>query len=373
MFSSDQQTRLDDLFHAVRKKINYDKDILNEKDLSLLEKTKAQLKSFSFKDKSKEQAKAELDKVEASVASFIPKGLQASIIENVEVLVLAIVIALGVRAYFIQPFKIPTHSMKPTLYGVYVEPATEPAPAFYKRVLDFLIEGKSYVELDVTEAGKIEGWEQKNKRFLGVWPQSESWIKIGEKVYHIDATIDEFIEGTGFNYGDRVPAKPLRFTLKSGDHLFVNKMSYYFRKPERGEVFIFTTQGIPKIQNRLEEAGIEGSQYYIKRCVGLPGDTLKIDPPFLYVNGEIIRKPKAFERIYSMENGYRGYSQSFNFDFLRTNDEIVKLDKDRYWAMGDNSLNSADSRDWGTVPAKDLVGTGLIVYWPFTKRWGWID
>jgi signal peptidase I len=372
MFSSDQQTRLDDLLHALRKKINYDKDILSAPDLTLLEKTKEKLKNFSFKDKSKDQIKTELDKVEASVSSFIPKGWNIWFIENIEIITLAIVIAFGVRAYFIQPFKIPTHSMKPTLYGVYVEPATEPAPPFYKRVVDFLIEGKSYVELNVTEAGKIEGWEQKTKRFLGVWPQTESWIKIGGNIYHLDASIDEFMEGTGLNYGDQVAAKPLRFTLKSGDHLFVNKMAYYFRKPHRGEVFIFTTQGIPKIQQRLEDAGIEGSQYYIKRCVGTPEDTLRVESPFLYVNGSVIHS-KAFDRIYSKENGYRGYSQSYSFDFLRNAQETVHLDKDQYWAMGDNSFNSADSRDWGVVPAKDVVGTGLIVYWPFTKRWGWID
>ena len=132
---------------------------------------------------------------------------------------------------------------------------------------------------------------------------------------------------------------------------------------------VFTTEGIRRIEAMLRVQGIEGSQYYIKRCVGVGGDSLRIDPPYLYVNGKVIRG-KAFDRIYSMANGYSGYTLVDGY--LSSPEDVYKIAKDHFWAMGDNSAHSLDSRYWGAVPRKNLVGAALFVYWPFTKRWGLI-
>jgi signal peptidase I len=163
----------------------------------------------------------------------------------------------------------------------------------------------------------------------------------------------------------------LNYVRDTGDQVFVDKVSYHFRKPSRGEVFVFKTTNIPYIENKNRRSGLEGSQYYIKRCVGVPGDTLRIEEPYLYVSGSIIREPKAFERVYSRKNGYRGYT-SLSTSFLASPDDTFSIERDRYWAMGDNSFNSEDSRFWGPVPRENLVGTGFFVYWPFTSRWGLI-
>jgi signal peptidase I len=147
--------------------------------------------------------------------------------------------------------------------------------------------------------------------------------------------------------------------------VFVDKCSYNFVKPHNGDVFVFRTNGIPGIR----EDPVAGPPFYIKRLAGLPGDQLRIDPPFLYINGK-----KAggygFERVMSARPPYRGYAPGH--DFLSKPDQTYKVPRDGYFAMGDNSYNSFDSRYWGTVPVENLVGRGLFVYWPFYPHWGLI-
>jgi signal peptidase I len=66
-------------------------------------------------------------------------------------------------------------------------------------------------------------------------------------------------------------------------------------------------------------------------------------------------------------DGYRGYQ---NIGLLGTPESIFPVPEKRYFALGDNSYNSADSRYWGTVPEENLMGYGMFVYWPFNKHWG---
>ena len=68
-------------------------------------------------------------------------------------------------------------------------------------------------------------------------------------------------------------------------------------------------------------------------------------------------------------DGYRGYSNTVG-SRLRTPDATFTVPKENYFALGDNSFYSSDSRDWGTVPARNVVGRGLFVYYPFTRHWG---
>jgi signal peptidase I len=107
--------------------------------------------------------------------------------------------------------------------------------------------------------------------------------------------------------------------------------------------------------------------------VGVPGVTLQLAPPYLLSNGAILAQDKEiFNRIYSKENGYSGYTYLPGARYLIGPDDTQKLSNDQFWAMGDNSPNSSDSRRWGAVPRENLIGTGSFVYWPFGPRWGWI-
>ncbi|HEV2994521.1 MAG TPA: signal peptidase I, partial [Chthoniobacterales bacterium] len=143
------------------------------------------------------------------------------------------------------------------------------------------------------------------------------------------------------------------------------KFTYNFVKPHRGDVFVFRTDHIPGIPGDIDT----GQPFYIKRLAGLPGDTLRINPPKLYINGKEARG-RGFERVMAAGNGYRGYSSGR--DYLAQPDRSFTVPAHSYFAMGDNSYNSYDSRYWGPVPEENLVGRGLLVYWPFIPHFGLI-
>jgi signal peptidase I len=364
----------------LRKKIHYAKDILPE---SKRKRCDATLERLAKLDKTLdsmpgEKMVKELDAIEKEIQRLFPSDPVFDIwFEYVEMAFVAIVIALGLRTYFMQPFKIPTHSMRPTLYGVTVEDKKDPLPNSFVQIAQYAAYGIRYFEARAKTAGRVEKIQPSKLfglpfydciriRIGGVWhtvPVNESELELSAK--HVNCERYRKIMATYFNKGDVI----LRVVRHPGDHVFVNKMAYHFGKPRQGQVFVFNTKGIPKIQDNLLAQGIEGSQYYIKRCVGAPGNVLRIDPPYLYSDG-IVLKSSAFDRVHSRKNEYRGYSAE---GLLDSPDRTYSIGKGKYWAMGDNSYSSFDSRYWGPVDNRNLVGAGWFVYWPFGKRWGFID
>jgi signal peptidase I len=153
-----------------------------------------------------------------------------------------------------------------------------------------------------------------------------------------------------------------------GDQLFVDKFSYNVFGPHRADVFVFRTNGIRGIPPGPDLS----SEHYIKRLAGLPGDTLRIDQPKLFINGQEA-KDYGFERVESQKNGYTGYR---NFPgttiYLSDPESTVTVPPGNYFALGDNSADSLDSRYWGFVPKMNVVGRGLFVYWPFSSHWGFV-
>src|SRR5206468_3474081 len=211
--------------------------------------------------------------------------------ENCEVILVAIVVAVGIRSYFLQPFKIPTGSMQPTLNGIIGHPSTAPAPNILRQISEFIILGRNYINV----------------------------------------------------------------VSREDDQVFVDKFRYNFVKPHRGDVFVFRTNHIPGIREDPEA----GSPFYIKRLAGLPGDSLRIDPPFLFINGEKA-EGFGFERVMAAKPPYRGYASGH--DYLAQLNRSFTVPRHGYFALGDNSYNSYDSRYWGPVPEENLVGRGLFVY-----------
>lgn len=132
-------------------------------------------------------------------------------------------------------------------------------------------------------------------------------------------------------------------TLSDGDHLFVDKLSYRFRKPERFDIIVFPFQ-------------YKEDTYYIKRIIGLPGETVQIDEEGnIYIDGKILEESYGREIIQEDRRGLAA--------------EPVKLGEDEYFVMGDNRNNSSDSRvkAVGNIKRKDIIGKAWLRIWPMSK------
>ncbi len=152
--------------------------------------------------------------------------------------------------------------------------------------------------------------------------------------------------------------------------VIVDRVSYHFREPKRGDPFVFRTHNIPGLNN------IE--LYYIKRLAGTPGDLLRVSgDKKLYVNNVPANFARAFElnNAPTPEKQYFGYLPSIGAPSIYScsleNNFVVPANY--FFALGDNSANSYDSRGWGCVPANDVIGKALFVLYPFSKRWGLAD
>jgi signal peptidase I len=349
-----------EILRGGRKWLRINRDLLSANQQSDI-RAKSQQLQQALRDGPVADAAARSDELERKIQSALPAQKHSAVRENVEVLLVAAILAMGVRTFFIQPFKIPTGSMQPTLYGIYPPPESPShpynsfhGPSFLERVVGMLFQGNMYEE---------DGYRSR------------------------------------------------------GDHIFVDKFSYHFRKPRRGEVIVFDTSFIDKRYfNRREDAYYDrvGRSYerhlvhgpdtqpqvvssvpedcnrinarggfYIKRLVGLGGDHLEIQPPFLYVNGAVLDDRPAFQRIYSREDQYSGYVlqhyqprnvRAYEPQFLNDNlSNAFTVPPRNIFVLGDNSLSSLDGRFWGPIPHAYLVGRAVLVYWPFSKRFGLID
>jgi len=369
--AKEERKQLHAIGHFLAKRVHYGRDVLPEKLLERLEQARGFVREALWITTPSSHRRLILEKLEKDYGDLLRTERHHGRKENAEVALVAIVLALGVRAYFLQPFKIPTHSMRPTLLGILNQPETAQPPFMLRRAFDFLIEGKSYHRAVAPQDGHIISVRE--GRLFGVIPWTTTEIIAdGWKEIVLSSMSETREGGLKVRSGDQVKAGDVlvNFSSATGDHLFVNKFIYHFRKPQRAETFVFTTQDIDGIESGLRLRGIEGSQYYIKRCVALGGDLLQVKPPELWINGTPAVAP-ACQRVASLKDGYPGYT--LGPTYLNQQNDSYRVPDHDYWAMGDNSPNSFDSRGWGAVPARNLVGLGAIVYWPFTKRWGWIQ
>jgi signal peptidase I len=288
--------------------------------------------------------------------------------ENCEVILVAIVVAVAIRSYFLQPFKIPTGSMQPTLNGIIGYPSDSPPPNILRRVVDFVVLGRNYI--NVVSAMDDEVIQITPKKYLFFFTFSRLILQHQSfTVYAPPDTLRAPIGKGGFGVQvDRLYHQGeviARGAVDTGDQVFVDKFSYNFIKPRNGDVFVFRTDNIPMIQGDPET----GQPFYIKRLAGLSGDTLRIDPPRLFINDKPAEEFRyGFGRVVRAKYPYMGYS--FGRENLSAPDRTFTVPEHAFFALGDNSYNSFDSRYWGPVPEENLVGRGLFVYWPFYPHCG---
>lgn len=138
----------------------------------------------------------------------------------------------------------------------------------------------------------------------------------------------------------QVSGSSMETTLSDGDQLIVDKISYRFRDPNRYEIVVFPYQ-------------YEENTYYIKRIIGLPGETVQIVDGYVYIDGQQLDEHYGNEVM--LDPGIA--------------EEPVTLGDDEYFVLGDNRNNSQDSRaaNVGVIHGKDLLGRAWIRIWPLSE------
>jgi len=128
--------------------------------------------------------------------------------------------------------------------------------------------------------------------------------------------------------------------LHDKELILVDKWTYLFHAPARGDVIVF-------------HYPLDTSRDFIKRVVGIPGDSIRTTSSDVFVDGQVLHEPYI--------------SQSFNFV-----SQTWKLGQNQFFVMGDNRDNSLDSRTWGPLDKSYIIGKAVAVYWPI-NQWEWIN
>lgn len=346
------------------KYLRYKRDVLDE---ATAEEISAAIRRLhaAIRQRDRKQTESRAEELDAKLHQLTPVTWESHWRENVEVILVAIVVAVGIRSYFLQPFKIPTGSMQPTLNGIigHPMPATTPLPSLPRQIAEFILRGRNYINVVSERDDEIVRVEQ--RKFLFFFTLSR--VVCTHQTMLVYAPPDTLKHDFNVNFGRvvRRGESIARGAIDTGDQVFVDKFTYNFFKPHRGDVFVFRTNHIPGIPGDPET----GQPFYIKRLAGVPNDTLRIEPPVLYVNGPAAQG-YGFSLVIGAKDGYRGYGPGR--DYLAFPDRTFTVPPKSYFAMGDNSYNSYDSRYWGPVPEENLVGRGLFVYWPFKPHFGLI-
>jgi signal peptidase I len=143
-----------------------------------------------------------------------------------------------------------------------------------------------------------------------------------------------------------IPSGSMLPTLEINDRLVVEKVSYYFNPPERGDIVVFWPP------ESLTPPG-ERRDAFIKRIIGLPGDIVEIYDGQVFVNDQ------------PLEEGYIQEPPNYQWG-------PEQVPEGQYLVLGDNRNSSYDSHSWGFVPAENIIGKAMVRFWP-PRRLGWLD
>ena len=169
-----------------------------------------------------------------------------------------------------------------------------------------------------------------------------------------------------------IPTGSMEDTLLIGDHLLVDKMAY--APPGPVSKYILPYEHVKRGDIIVFRYPIDIRQTFVKRCMGVPGDHLKLVNKQVYLNGKKLNEPYVYHKTEYIE-AYRDnfpsepdvhvYEPAQDMlDHHVVNGEVV-VPPDSFFAMGDNRDSSLDSRYWGFVPRENIIGKPLIIYWSY--------
>ena len=396
----------------VRKILDHQRDILSPKAVEEVEKSLGEVKNAMATKADNATLLKQMENLETAAGKWVKPYPNAAWRENVEVLLVALAVALGIRTFFLQPFKIPTGSLQPTLFGVNSLPDftrqfrsreevdeqaklrdTMKIPTGLERVKEWF-QGASYIHIVAENDGELEAVDQPLRLLIFNIKQT---IRFGGKNFTLwfppdygSPTLDQragIRRGQFFHKGEDV----IKIRVNAGDHLFVDRVTYNFVPPSRGQIVVFETKGIPA-DRRVNPPywNIPDDQFYIKRLVGLGGENIQIgDDRHLVIDGKRLDATTPhFENVYGFDPKTAPRDSHFSGHVNRkTSGQTIPLFDDgttvykiadgNVMVMGDNTMNSLDSRFWGEFPASSIIGRAFAVYWPITiserfgYRFGW--
>ncbi len=140
----------------------------------------------------------------------------------------------------------------------------------------------------------------------------------------------------------RIKGHSMEPNFHDGELILTNKISYQLHPPQRGDVIVF-------------RAPMEEDKDYIKRIIGLPGEKVMVKDGSVYINGKLLKEPYLAPEVRTKGSYYLPDGQ----------EKIVPPNS--YVVMGDNRPYSSDSREWGPVPEKNIIGKTWLRYWPFSR------
>lgn len=372
-FLSKRVRQVIEVCRHVEKLVHHQRDLMTETGISEVQGAVAGVRNQLREGKRGKEIDGALGSLEKVANKHLKAYSHPSLRENLEVVLVAITIAMAARTFFLQPFKIPTGSMQPTLFGITHEdlrltPEVE-IPGRLQRFADYWLRGVSYVHLVATSDGELR--IDRPRTFFPFVKRQVVWV--GNQAYPVWFPPEDFERNTGVG-GSRWVKRGediIKARIVTGDHLFVDRLSYNFRRPQRGEIVVFETAGIPASER--SRAGIPPDQFYIKRLVGLGDETLSIgNDRHVRVNGvELDASTPRFENVYTFngppaDSVYSGHLNRTT-KFPSASSEF-KIRPKHYTVMGDNTVNSLDSRTWGDFPQESMIGKAYFIYWPILGR-----
>lgn len=139
----------------------------------------------------------------------------------------------------------------------------------------------------------------------------------------------------------KIKGSSMHPNFPDGEFVLTQKVSYYLHGPERGDVVVFTPP--PSVSN-LDE--------YIKRVIGLPGETISVRDGHVYINGKLLKESYLKDNVFTDSGGFLDEGRDY------------QIPPGQYIVMGDNRPHSSDSRSWGPITKSEITGKAWLIYWP---------